>query len=630
MQKIDRAAIEQREKDLAVARHDVKAAFVGIDDVIDEIIDGIRVWYLMPEVLSRPVIINLWGMTGVGKTDLVRRLVKSLNQQERFIEVELSNGDTTRYQSSVGAVLDQNGLNDDRPKIVLFDEIQRFNTLDTDGKPLQSTKFTDFWELLSDGRLSRRERSNIDQAMSDLVYYDRDAKRRKAKGEEVNVDEGIGVWEARGLKDTWGLDGNLDEIAEWTRPQAIEYLHAVKNRKSVYEPVDHSKTLIIISGNLDDAFSMSTMTGEADIDADIFRAFTEKITVVDIKQSLTRRFKPEQVARFGNVHLIYRALGKESYEELIVREIQRVIATTKEHFGITLTVDPSMNRLIYRNGVFAVQGVRPVFSSVSDILEANLSKLIFEAIMGGDRKISVTYDASAKQIVAKLGRRITISTPYVGRLDRVRDRNLQDVVANVSAHEAGHAVVYGALFGLAPLQLTSRVASSYASGFTFPHDIHSTRDSMLNQIRVYLAGGLAEELLFGRGQATIGRASDRETATTMLLDFVRRYGFDDEYQATYILDAAYSMDKSVTDIDVEKMMSSLVADTRQLLNTHEPLLRDLALQLLAAGKLDGGVVATTAARHGLIVQVRPEGYLHISPYQAELDRSSASAVTLPR
>lgn len=55
---------------------------------------------------------------------------------------------------------------------------------------------------------------------------------------------------------------------------------------------------------------MSTMTGEADIDADIFRAFTEKITVVDVKQSLTRRFKPEQVARFGNMHLIYRALGK--------------------------------------------------------------------------------------------------------------------------------------------------------------------------------------------------------------------------------------------------------------------------------------------------------------------------------
>ncbi len=76
MQKIDRALIEQREQELAKARADLQEAFVGIDDVIDELIDGIRVWYLMPEVLSRPVILNLWGMTGVGKTDLVRKLVK--------------------------------------------------------------------------------------------------------------------------------------------------------------------------------------------------------------------------------------------------------------------------------------------------------------------------------------------------------------------------------------------------------------------------------------------------------------------------------------------------------------------------------------------------------------------------
>jgi rubrerythrin len=618
MQKIDRALIEQREQELAKARADLQEAFVGIDDVIDELIDGIRVWYLMPEVLSRPVILNLWGMTGVGKTDLVRKLVKSLGQQERFIEVELSNGDTTSYHSSVGAVLDRNGMNDDKPKIVLFDEIQRFNTLDADGKPLVNTKFTDFWELLSDGRLSKRERSNLDTAMSDFIYYDRDARRRKEKGEEVNVDEGIGVWEARNLKETWGLEGELDEVSDWTRTKALDFLKTVKSHKVVYEPVNHSQTLIIISGNLDDAFSMSTMTGEADIDADIFRAFTEKITVVDIKQSLTRRFKPEQVARFGNVHLIYRALGKASYEELIAREVARVIATTKEHFGITLTVDKSMNKLIYRNGVFAVRGVRPVFSSVSDILEGNLSKMIFEAIMSGDKRIAITYDEKAKQIVASLGKRVTINIPYAGRLDKVRDRNIVDVVANVSVHEAGHAVVYGALFGLAPLQLTSRVASSYASGFTFPHDIHSTRESMLNQIKVYLPGGLAEELVFGRGQATIGRASDRETATTMLLDFVRRYGFDDEYQATYTLDMAYAMDKSVTDIDAEKMMSTLVAETRQLLNTHEALLRDLSLQLLSAGKLAGEVVAATAGKHGMQIAVMTEGHLHIAPYNAEL------------
>jgi hypothetical protein len=615
---IDKASISERQAKLEQARTELQGFFVGIDDVIDELIDAMRVWYLMPEVLSRPVIINLWGMTGVGKTDLVRRLIKSLELQDRFLEVELSNGDDTRYYNSVGAVLDRNSLNDDQPKIVLFDEIQRFNTLDSDGKPLQSTKFTDFWELLSDGRLSRRERSNLDSAITEMSYYDRDARKRKERGEDVNPDDGVGIWEARNLKETWGLDGAVDDLAELSRRDILTQLLTVKTKKVVYEPVNHSKTLIIISGNLDDAFSMAMMTSEADVEADIFRAFTEKITVVDVKSSLTRRFKPEQVARFGNVHLIYRALGRAAFEELIAREVDRVIASAKNHFGLTVTVNKAINDLIYRNGVFAVQGVRPVFSSVTDILESNLSKMIFEALMNDDKKIDVSYDLVGKEIVGKLGKRTTIRIPYVGRLDRVRNRNLADVVANVSVHEAGHAVVYGALFGLAPLQLTSKVASSYSAGFTFPHDIHETRQNLISKIKVYLAGGLAEEHIFGKQSATIGRSSDRETATMLLLDYIRRYGFDDEYQATYTLENAYAMDKSVTDIDAEKMMSALVAETRQLLETHEKLLIDLSTQLRVSGKLDAPQVATTAGRHGLSLLVQPEGHLHIRPYDAEL------------
>jgi hypothetical protein len=78
---IDKARISERNKKLEQARDELKEKFVGIDAVIDELIDAIRIWFLMPEVLSRPVIINLWGMTGVGKTDLVRRLVRAIDSR---------------------------------------------------------------------------------------------------------------------------------------------------------------------------------------------------------------------------------------------------------------------------------------------------------------------------------------------------------------------------------------------------------------------------------------------------------------------------------------------------------------------------------------------------------------------
>ena len=70
----DEALIKRRQRTLDKARKQLKADFVGIDGIIDQLCSYVRIWYLMPEILTRPVIVNLWGMTGVGKTDLVRRL----------------------------------------------------------------------------------------------------------------------------------------------------------------------------------------------------------------------------------------------------------------------------------------------------------------------------------------------------------------------------------------------------------------------------------------------------------------------------------------------------------------------------------------------------------------------------
>jgi hypothetical protein len=625
---IDRARISERNARLEAARIELKAKFVGIDEVIDELMDAVRIWYLMPEVLSRPVIVNLWGMTGVGKTDLVRRLVKALDFQERFAEVELSNSDQTMYQSSVASYLEGNGINDDQPSIVLFDEIQRFNTLNPDGSPVQSTKFTDFWELLSDGRLAKRSRDDLDYTIQDATYELRDLTKRKAAGEEgINPDEGIGIWQARSLKQRLTLDMPTDELAEISRSKMIELLRDAKRRKVVYEPVNHSKTLCIISGNLDDAFTMATLSNEADVDADIFHAFTEKITVVDIKGALARRFRPEQVARFGNIHLVYTSLKKSDFVTLISREVERVCVTTAKHFGITLTVSRAVEELIYRNGVFPVQGVRPVFSSVIDILEANVSRFLFEALMADAAHIAVDYEPVRKVLVGRIsgedGSLITTNeVPYVGRLDKVRQRNVEDVVANVSIHEAGHAVAYALLFGLAPLQLTSKVASSYAAGFTFPHEIHETRDQLLSKIQVFLAGGIAEDVIFGEGNSTVGRANDREMATQLAIDIIRRYGFDPEFQAFYGLDGPYVMDKSVTDSDIEKMVSRLGAATHELLVEQRTFLVALGTELQRLGKLDAVQVAEIATKHGVTAEVKPEGYLHLPRYSGLLQAKS--------
>jgi hypothetical protein len=621
MIKIDKNLIAERKQHLENAKAALKDQFIGIDDIIDNLLEYIQIWYLMPEILNRPIIVNLWGMTGVGKTDLIRKLIKHLSYQDRFIEVELSNTDETSWERSVSGILDSHGFHDGKPCIVLFDEIQRFNTLDVDGRPLPQTKFTDFWELLSDGHLSKKQKDDLDYYIHSFMGRQKDVQRRKAKGEEVTEENPfISYWEAQNLKKTLSLDNSIDELTDLTEKQMVDMIMGAKKKKVIYEPINHAKTLIIISGNLDDAFQMATQTSEADIDADIFHAYTKKITVVDVKNALTRKFRPEQVARFGNIHLIYNSLRRKDFEKLIEREVKRVIKETKNKIGISLQVDSSVNELIYRNGVFPVQGVRPVFSSVIDILEANLSNFIFTAIMNDELKVEVKYDVARQRIIAKIGKKIE-EIPYIGRIDKIRESNIQDTVANISVHECGHAVVYMALMGMAPLQLKSKVASSYAGGFTFPHQIHETKENLIRKIKIYLAGGLAEEIIFGKQNASVGRSLDREQVTSLALDYVRRYGFDEEFQATYTLEFAYSMDKTATDIDVEKMISRLVSDTKELLSEHKELLKNLSLALHKKGSLEAAEVAAIAKKHNMSVQVREEGFLYINSYEETLLKS---------
>jgi hypothetical protein len=617
---IDKKLIKARKAVLENCKAYLKAEFIGIDSIIDDLLDYLQVWFLMPEVLNRPIIVNLWGMTGVGKTDLIRKMVKFLDYQDRFAEIELSNVDGTRWNSSVTQIFSSLDFNNEKPAIVLFDEIQRFNTLDHEGKPMPQTKFTDFWELLSDGRLSKKEKDDLDYYLFNYLSRGKETKRKIEKGEEVSTDPTmLGVYDAKALKAALGMDVDVLELSEMTEDEMINLIMQAKKKKKIYEPVNHSKTLIIISGNLDEAFQMSNQTSEADIDADIFHSFTKKITVVDVKNALSRKFRPEQVARFGNIHLIYNSLRKTDFEQLIQKEIDRVKAETKSKIGITLTISKHVNQLIYRNGVFPVQGVRPVFSSVIDILDANLSKFVFTAIINSEKKISIDYDVAAKKIIAHVGAK-KVEIPYVGRIDKIRQSNMEDAVANISVHECGHAVTYMVLMGMAPLQLKSKLASSYAGGFTFPHEIHETKENILNKIKIYLAGGIAEEIVFGKQNASIGRSHDREQVTVLAIDFVRKFGFDEEFQAMYTLESIpYTMDKSVTDTDIEKMIARLVSETKELLSNQSVLLKALSIELCVKGSMTAKEMASIAKSHGLPVLVKEEGYLHIGDYKKKLN-----------
>ncbi|MFY7890039.1 MAG: hypothetical protein ACOVOW_14065 [Spirosomataceae bacterium] len=510
---------------------------------------------------------------------------------------------------------------------MLFDEIQRFYTIDPEGKTVPNTRFTDFWELLSDGRLAKKDaKEAIDEYFQRYMYANKQRQKRKSKPVDPNAtpeppeedDTTVGIWEANSLKKLFEIDSDILEIADMKEEDMVRLIQQSRDKKRVYEPINHSQTLLIISGNLDEAYSMSNETDQADVDADIFRAYTEKITIIDIKKALSRKFKPEQVARFGNIHLIYKSLRRADFEALISAEITKIIQKNKEYFGIDIEISNNLNTLIYQNGVFPVQGVRPVFSSITDIIEANLSTFIFEAFMDNLMHVKMDYDTEKQELVASLAGIREIRLPYIGKIDQIRKDNTKAMVANISVHEAGHAIVYGLLFGLASLQLKSRVSTNYASGFNFPHQIQFTKESILQKVKVYLAGNIAEELIFGDQNLTIAGSFDNEDATCLVIDYLRKYGFDENFKAYYALGGAYTMESSITDWFTEKMIRNLGDEVRNLLIDNKQFLISLAQQLADKGSLKPEEIAQVASQFGHTFEVQNENYFKIVAYDEYL------------
>ena len=113
-----------------------------------------------------------------------------------------------------------------------------------------------------------------------------------------------------------------------------------------------------------------------------------------------------------------------------------------------------------------------------------------------------------------------------------------------------------------------------------------------------MAGRIAEEIVFGKDNASVGRNSDRTEVTVLAVDFVHRYGFDPEFQANYTMDMAYALDKFVTDIDIEKMITNLVSETYQLLAENKNLLIAIGKELMKLGTLEAEEVAAIAKNYG--------------------------------
>jgi ATP-dependent Clp protease ATP-binding subunit ClpA len=105
----------------------LKEEFVGIDNIIDEVIEHVRSWFILSDFQEKPIILNLWGLTGTGKTTLVNRLMTLINYSQKTYRFDLGEKDSkTSFRSSIDDLCENP---DDAPIVIILDEIQHARTL---------------------------------------------------------------------------------------------------------------------------------------------------------------------------------------------------------------------------------------------------------------------------------------------------------------------------------------------------------------------------------------------------------------------------------------------------------------------------------------------------------------------
>jgi cell division protease FtsH len=594
--KLDKKIIAKRERELEAASAYLKQEFVGIDDIIDKFINSIKIWYIIPEILTRPVIVNLWGITGVGKTDLVRKFVKAIEFNDRFTEIQM---DSREGSTNIEDYLESTFESNEVQGILLLDEIQRFRSIKDNGEENNSNKFQDLWMLLSDGTF--QSNAKIKQQLMQMLLEDKFWSERSDDDENDDDDDEpvdkkkkvrkhtfhTSYWEASRLKRLLKLTDSVDEIMKWDEVKKLKVVKDCLNSGETYEGKKYSKLLIVISGNLDEAFTMADQVNDADMDADVYHEYSKSIDIITIKGALKSRFKPEQIARLGNIHIIYPIPSRAAYESIIKQKVESILNHINETNGIKIEVDDSVLKAIYNNGVFPTQGVRPVISTVSSMLENSLPKFIFE-YLNSNSKEPIFLKFEDGQLISKIGKKvIKYDVPTV--LDDIKESQSDDDKALVSVHEAGHAVLYALLFKTVPTQIVVSTTDEYSDGFVGVHPMVGSKKQLLKDVKVTLGGRIAEELVFGGDYISSGAYGDLYHATQTIGQFIRDYAMDESnlgvFQPLPKNNGTYKVSLEETDVVIETTLKRLYKETEELLRNNMDFLMEVTEELMKKSSL---------------------------------------------
>lgn len=641
--KIDKKELDAKNKIVDDAIKQLKKEFVGIDEQIDSIMGNVRVWFLYPQLQSSPCVVNIFGMTGCGKTSLVRRIAQLLGVEKNLVYFNfcaINEKSSWEIEQDIEEELDNECSN----RIFVYDEFQYAATIDGQGEEKDNKHgLKPFWELLDTGVLRKRhsfwEIREIAKALMYMVKINSVCPMEIANGEWVNASECLSYFtaydkqqishffqcntdteeEKKGAPKEYKILRDIDETDEnfFLQSNILNRLTELYNKSfnEVYETSDmyyklmnmnaseicdllsdvyensqkgyelkFNNSIIFVIANLDEAYDVA-FNVNPDMSPDQFYNITKKISIVDIKKALQKRFRNEQIARLGNIHVIYPSFNSKSFKKIIDLNLELYRETAKELCGLDIEFDGSLKKVIFDEAVYPTHGTRPIFSTIHEIVKTKLPHIIRKICENNKEKnaSSIKYSYKGKKSIIDVldENNVVIDTYKFSdklRLVELRSSTNDEHQANTAVHESGHFVVYSYLNGRVPEKIVSKSAERGIEGFMM-NDMEEeekaigSRIDYLNEIKVCLGGYVAEGLIFGDDRRSAGASNDLATATQTASRMVRKWGMSDlPYVTTHLMkndvDGTLIREDNQDYINekIKKIIDDCLADTIKIIN----------------------------------------------------------------
>jgi cell division protease FtsH len=165
----------------------------------------------------------------------------------------------------------------------------------------------------------------------------------------------------------------------------------------------------------------------------------------------------------------------------------------------------------------------------------------------------------------------------------------------IAYHEAGHAIVGALMVDYDQVRKVSIIPRGNAGGTTFFQSsedvVMYTKESFRSQIQVALGGYVAEEIIFGEKNVSVGASGDFQKVYTIATDMVVRYGFGIQMGKMSLTSENNNNLSGRTKYMVEQEIKTIVDEcyeqTFNLLHQYKWSLHELVELLMERDVVDG-------------------------------------------